>query len=338
MSEEVLPSVRAFFSGLFDYAGLFPPTKLDMRPALKNYVEYLNGPRAWMLGRFIIPVGRLKEAEDLAGDLLKTPGLRFSVLGSGGKTLEEIEHGFESDLAAMASFAKKYKATVDSYEVRLPPLPSFPQLRIEDEDEIPSLSRFIRLSFPGECSPSFGPTPMIFHEVPWPWPESIVSMTEGAVIVGGEMEFPANYQTTGYKLRCGGVDAAAFPSCEVVAQCLCNAGSFPLKLTAGLHHPVRHFNESVGTKMHGFLNVVGAAMLRGMQGLGPKRLLPILEEEDPEAFKFDHAGFAWRDIRISTPHIQEARSLVLASIGSCSFTEPQEDLEAMGVLPRIVSR
>jgi hypothetical protein len=44
------PPVRALLEGLIDYAGLFPPAKLDMRPAVENYAAYLAGPDAWALG------------------------------------------------------------------------------------------------------------------------------------------------------------------------------------------------------------------------------------------------------------------------------------------------
>ena len=63
-------AVEALLTGLIDYAGLFPPAGEDMRPALENYAGYLNGPDRWALGRFIVPVTRLTELEDAAGDLL----------------------------------------------------------------------------------------------------------------------------------------------------------------------------------------------------------------------------------------------------------------------------
>ena len=44
-----------------DYAGLFPPAELDMQSAVNNYADYHDGPDAWALGRFVLPVGRLPE-------------------------------------------------------------------------------------------------------------------------------------------------------------------------------------------------------------------------------------------------------------------------------------
>src|SRR5262249_54443685 len=67
----------------------------------------------------------------------------------------------------------------------------------------------------------------------------------------------------GIKGRWGGLGASAFPSPEQVAFALvaCRDAGVPLKATAGLHHPLRHFDAGVKAKMHGFLNVFGAGAL-----------------------------------------------------------------------------
>jgi hypothetical protein len=104
-----------------------------------------------------------------------------------------------------------------------------------------------------------------------------------------------------------------------------------MKCTAGLHHPVRHFNEGVQTKMHGFLNVFGAGVLAVANDLSVEQIETILEDENPASFIFDEAGFAWKDLRIDNPEIKLARQQVV-SFGSCSFNEPREDLRSMGLL------
>src|SRR5205814_236664 len=70
-------------------------------------------------------------------------------------------------------------------------------------------------------------------------------------------------RTPGFKLRCGGPTAASFPSPEQVANVLvaCRDAGIPLKATAGLHHPFRHYDESLKTEVHGFLNLFVASVL-----------------------------------------------------------------------------
>jgi hypothetical protein len=54
-------SAKALFTGLIDYAGLFPPAALSMADAVRNYDAYRQGEHAWMLGRFIAPVAKIGE-------------------------------------------------------------------------------------------------------------------------------------------------------------------------------------------------------------------------------------------------------------------------------------
>lgn len=69
----VLPPVRAALSGLIDYAGLFPPAKLELNEAFAEYRQGRKGLHAWMLGRFIIPW-------PLLSDLSPAPDEPFSTI------------------------------------------------------------------------------------------------------------------------------------------------------------------------------------------------------------------------------------------------------------------
>ena len=106
----------------------------------------------------------------------------------------------------------------------------------------------------------------------------------------------------GFKLRTGGVTAEAFPSSAQIAIALTAAGTrgVPIKFTAGLHHPVRLFHDSVQTKMHGFLNVLGAGVLALEHDWTQREITQMLEDEDAGSFSFTEDFFAWREWRIST--------------------------------------
>jgi hypothetical protein len=56
-----------------------------------------------------------------------------------------------------------------------------------------------------------------------------------------------------------------------------------------------------------------------------------LSEDDPEAFSLAET-FGWRDRRASADACADVRRSLFVSIGSCSFTEPVEELEALGWL------
>src|SRR6266508_4131593 len=46
-------SLRALLDQAIDYAGMFPPCGLALEPALRNHVNYVRSPEAWMLNGFV---------------------------------------------------------------------------------------------------------------------------------------------------------------------------------------------------------------------------------------------------------------------------------------------
>jgi hypothetical protein len=299
----ILPSVRAFFAGLIDYAGLFPPAKLPLDRAIDNYARYRAGSDAWMLGRFIIPAARLGEL-DVHADLFSSgPPWQFSVLGRGGEAAEQFRSGLDADLQAVTAFRARHGsgALVDAFEVRLP---------AAAVDVVPAST---------EALTRAGMS--VVYEVPPTSPSSLFAAMRGG--------------TAGVKLRCGGLKAAAFPTPGQVAHAIaaCRDNGLSLKFTAGLHHPLRHFDRDVRTKMHGFLNVFGACVLASTLGLGEEQVREIIEDEDQANFGFDELGFGWKQYHAMKDEIIAARRQFVVSFGSCSFDEPRADLRALGVLP-----
>jgi hypothetical protein len=138
------------------------------------------------------------------------------------------------------------------------------------------------------------------------------------------------------KIRTGGLKPEAVPSVEDVAAFLraCADRRLPFKATAGLHHPIRARHvltaEPDGPRavVHGFLNVFLAA---AFSWYGERTLEPILAETDPDAFRFDERAH-WRDRSLEAGQVREAREQFAHAFGSCSFVEPVQDLEALGLL------
>ncbi len=122
----------------------------------------------------------------------------------------------------------------------------------------------------------------------------------------------------GAKIRCGGT---TLPSVEEVAAFIaaCREAGVPFKATAGLHHPIRSGDR------HGFLNLLAAAVFAGEE-------TEMLAEEDPQAFTVDADRFAVHGHRAGAAAIEATRSELFIAYGSCSFSEPVDDLRALGVL------
>ena len=119
------------------------------------------------------------------------------------------------------------------------------------------------------------------------------------------------------KIRCGG---QRVPSVEELADFIrgCRERGLVFKATAGLHHA---YPTSEGE--HGFLNLLAAAVF----GDEEEAL-----REAPPAFRLDAASFRWRDREALPDRLGDVRSSLFQSIGTCSFFEPVEELEGLGIL------
>jgi hypothetical protein len=109
----------------------------------------------------------------------------------------------------------------------------------------------------------------------------------------------------------------------------CRDLDVPLKLTAGLHHPLRHFDRGLQTPMHGFVNILMASLLARTRGLSFDEITEVLTSEQAGDFHWSEEGCGWRKHRVSLDEVREVGSGISA-IGSCSFTEPRDDLRALG--------
>ncbi len=305
--------LRVLLSRIIDYAGLFPPAKLPLEEAIHNYARYRTGSEGWMLGRFICPAARLAELEPFASLFQSGPPFAFSALGRGGATRPEFLDGLRADLAEVEAFRGRYgdRVVVDVFEVRLPA----DVLPTGDRAALESFFATFRSSLDGlDVAP--------FYEAePGPgWRGTLAALIP--TLPGG------------FKLRCGGLEAAAFPTPEQVAFTLvaCARAGRPFKATAGLHHPLRHFDRALGVPMHGFLNVFGAGVLAAVLDLTEEQLRPIVEDEDAAHFQFTDTAFHWKDHAAPLDAIARARAERVISFGSCSFDEPRADLRTLGLL------
>jgi hypothetical protein len=138
----------------------------------------------------------------------------------------------------------------------------------------------------------------------------------------------------GLKMRCGGAEPEDVPSVAHAARLItaCRDASIPFKATAGLHHPVRHYDDGLDTEMHGFLNVFGGAVLAEEHELSTDDVQALLSEETANNFRFEKESFSWRNLSASLDDIRHTRDTLALSFGSCSFEEPVDHLRDLDLL------
>ncbi len=316
MGEAALPAVDIFVNGLVDYAGLFPPASLDMASAVHNYNVYRSELHARILGRFIVPVARLREFLDAAGSFLPRrrgdEPWRLAVLGTvhiaedlrriaASNALPDRARG--ADRAEAQASAPTARAVVEALEVKAGTASEIDALRA-------TVPEGMELSVEIPLSPD--PAPLL---------AALVRVRASA------------------KIRTGGVTADAIPTTADVARFLVAVAAvrIPFKATAGLHHAIRgryrltYAPDSDEATMHGFVNVfAGAALARAGASLDEVRLL--LEETDRSAFQFGPGGLRWRDRQLTVAQLIDTREHFARSFGSCSFREPVQDLQAWRLL------
>jgi hypothetical protein len=129
------------------------------------------------------------------------------------------------------------------------------------------------------------------------------------------------------KYRTGGVEASAFPGETELAAFISAAldRELPFKCTAGLHRAVRNTVEETALEQHGFLNVL-LATRASLDGATEDETAEILAERDAEKV-------ATRVAELGDAKRASTRDWFV-SFGSCSITEPIEDLTALGLLPK----
>lgn len=292
------PVLCALLERLVDYAGLFPPAALSMADAVAEYATQRRSVQSWMLARFVVPVARLdelaSEAKALRDDRAET--WPVSALVSADPA---------GDLQVIRAFNRAHagRFAVESVELRAATADAIGWALSQVHEP---LERYVEIGIEDD------PRPLL---------QAI------------------RHHDARAKVRTGGVTPDAFPTPFALARFIvtCAELDVPFKATAGLHHPVRgeqrltYATDAIAAPMFGFLGVFTAAAL-ARDGADEATVMHVLEEENPSAFSFSDDTLRWRNRALDARQVRAARHEFALSFGSCSFREPVDDLNRMGIL------
>ncbi len=302
-----IKSLKIFLNKLIDYAGLFPPANLNLNKALKKYREYIECDDSWIMSQFVI---HLNDLENISKDDMEIFNdnfqLDFSVLS------ENLENDIEKLNQFKNQFSNKVKfsglETLICQSDDLYNLLTSTNITIQNNNL--KLSSFFELSYDKN------------------WLKGMF------IAVKTISKFnKLNKTNFGFKLRCGGIKANMFPDSNLVSNTILNCikDNVPMKFTAGLHHPFRHFDDNINTKIYGFFNIFIGAMLAQKYKFKCSQLNQILLDENEYSFIFYEDKIKWKNFHITNDEIKQFRKSQFISFGSCSFDEPREDLIKLGV-------
>lgn len=273
--------------GLVDDAAIYPPGNAPLVQAVADHVAARAAWYAPLVGPLLVP------ASAVAG----LPGLLPPTVDAAAPLAVGIiaDAGLDGLLAARSDIASEPRVHVVHGEIAV------------RGDDVRAQVRAVldAAAFPD-----------LFVEVPLP---------DRAAALAALDEVAAHESGESVKLRTGGTTREAFPDEETLAwglRCAIDR-DLGVKLTAGLHHAVRHTDPITGFEHHGFLNAL-VAVRAALLGAEVPDMARLLAERDP-ARLLPHVH------RMSEPDATVVRSF-LRSFGCCGVSDPVLDLVTLGLL------
>jgi hypothetical protein len=305
-----MSSLNTLLHEIIDYAGLYPPAGLPLPEVVSNFSGYRQHPAAWMLARLIIPVNRLSEFAETArtswslSEPEQLPWRISCLVPAPEDNLQAFEQAWQQIMQFNQTHSAQ--AVIDAVETKC--------------DSVPLLQKAATI-----CQSEIA----TYWELPHT--RSCTDLLSTLAALG-----PAHRA----KIRTGGVQAQLIAAVQDVARFLheCAAARVAFKATAGLHHPLRaeyrltYEANSPCATMHGFLNVFSAAVAAWSQRASTEQIADLLTNSTPAAFQFGESGFSIGNWHCSQEEIQTTRERFAIGFGSCSFSEPVEDLRELGWL------
>lgn len=275
--------VTRLFAGLVDDAAVFPPGSASLPDAVTAHHRHRAAWYADLVGPLLLPASALPDLPGLLG-----PEAVPAVGVIGDVPVGRLE-------AALAEADPRL--TVRQVEAAVAK---------RGEDPQPGLADLVKLT-----ERLAGTT--VYAEIPLTFGLMGALDTVAAARAGG--------LSVAAKFRTGGLAAELFPTPVELAAviCACRDRELPFKLTAGLHHAIRHRDPETGFTHHGFVNVL-AATLAAVAGAEVDGVAELLAATDPV-----------RVVEQARTHRDADRPLWVG-YGSCGISEPLTDLIRLGLM------
>lgn len=282
MSTAASASIPPLLERLLDDAAVFPPGNATLSQAFAGHREHRSAWYADLVGVLLLPASALKEA---AAHLQPEERIAIGVIG-------------DLPLAQLAP-------ALSGVDPRLPVRQVEAAVGKRGEDPQPGLRALLALlaeqGLPG------------YAEIPLTWGLLAALDTVAEARAAG--------LPVAAKFRTGGLAAELFPTPMELAAviCACRDRALPFKLTAGLHHAVRHTDPETGFVHHGFLNVLAGACAAA-EGAEVADVAAVIGTTQPltlmEAARTRRHG----------------ERPLWVGYGTCSIGEPLDDLTQLGLV------
>jgi hypothetical protein len=271
-------------NGLVDDAAVFPPGSASLPDAVAEHRVHRAAWYADMVGPLLVPASAMGAVGRLLGD---DERLAIGIVGDTG-------------LAGLPNAMRVADSRLDVRQIEV-------AVAKRGEDPQPGLEHLLGLL-------AGWPDVAGYAEIP---------LTFGLLAA---LDTVAEARSRGVnvsaKFRTGGLAAELFPTpIELAAViCACRDRALSFKLTAGLHHAIRHADPETGFVHHGFLGVLAGAIAVAHDDAEVTDVAELLAAADPVPL-----------VESARRHLDEPRPLWIG-FGTCSIAEPLTDLDRLGLL------
>ncbi|MEV0152653.1 hypothetical protein AB0H57_02775 [Micromonospora sp. NPDC050686] len=275
--------VPRLLAGLVDDAAVFPPGSAPLAEAVAAHRAHRTAWYADLVGPLLAPASALPALPDLLD-----PDERLAVGVIGDVPIGRLDAVLAEADPRLA--VRQVEAAVAK----------------RGEDPQPGLADLLKLAERLAGTPVYAEIPLTFGLL------GALDTLAAARAAGAPVAA---------KFRTGGLAAELFPTPVELAAviCACRDRELPFKLTAGLHHAIRHLDPETGFTHHGFGNVL-AATLAAVDGAEVAEVAALLAATDPVPL-----------VEPARAHRDDERPLWIG-YGSCSMTEPLTDLIRLGLV------
>jgi hypothetical protein len=279
----VLTRVPPLLVGLLDDAAMFPPRGASVGDAV---AEHRDLRRAWyapLVGPMLVPADEV--------------GALWRALRAGqADGADRLAIGLVGPLTVVAGALAAAGDLVTINHIEAP-------VAKRGEDPMPGLRAFLTVAV-GRTG---------YAEIPLTWGllAALDALTEAR----------ASGLPVAPKFRTGGLAAELFPTPVELAAviCACRDRELPFKLTAGLHHALRHTDPETGFLHHGFLNVLAGA-ISAAEGAEAADVAEVLATTDAVPL-----------VEAVRTRLDRERPLWIG-YGTCSVADPLDDMRRLGLI------
>jgi hypothetical protein len=279
----VLTRVPPLLVGLLDDAAMFPPRGASVGDALAEHRDLRQAWYAPLVGPMLVPA-------DEVGALWR--GLRATHVDGA----DRLAIGLVGPLTVVAGALAAAGEQVTISHIEAP-------VAKRGEDPMPGVRAFLTVAAgrPG------------YAEVPLTW--GLLAALDALA------EARASGLHVAPKFRTGGLAAELFPTPVELAAviCACRDRDLPFKLTAGLHHALRHTDPETGFLHHGFLNVLAGA-IAAAEGSEAADVAEVLATTDAVPL-----------VETVRSRLERERPLWIG-YGTGSVADPLDDMRRLGLI------